>query len=223
MNVLLTDFVKSRFPFSFFLSRCKVVEAMENAKTNRNPQQIKEYDNDLRRVRQLQQMQAEQEAKAKAKQLAEEKAARIAQEKKAAKEKKDKQLTSGSNSTTTSKKNNDNNAKPSLNINNFSTPSYRYVHSIFVLLFLFGLVGIQMKNCAHLLVPLLPLFVCFPQTSTKDGSTRVRSIVPISHFRAGFLVFCRWNSGWNSFCWTTLVYTLCVQKAGDCNFGAPTK
>lgn len=104
----------------WFYVRPKVVEAMENAKINRNPEKVKEYDNDLRRVRELQQKQAEQEAKAKAQELAEKKAARLAEERKAAKEKKAKQTTSGSYSKSTSS-----NAKPNLSINNFSTPSYR--------------------------------------------------------------------------------------------------
>ena len=91
-----------------------VLSALENAKSQRSPQQIKDHDQDLRRVRQRQQLQAEQDAKLNAKQLEERKAQRLAEAKKEAKKK---SIATNKTKSGTS----------SLNINNFTTPSYRYV------------------------------------------------------------------------------------------------
>lgn len=99
----------SQFSFSFFA----VLEAMDDIQTRRSPQTVEKYDNDLRRVRAMQQLQAEQDAKAKAKALKEKKAEQPAPEKKEPKP------------VTTTKP-----PSSSLNMNNFSTPSYRYVFCV---------------------------------------------------------------------------------------------
>ena len=95
------------------------MDAMEDAKLQRSPQKVKDYDNDLRRVRQMQQLQAEQDAKIRAKELKEKKAAEVVPEKKEKKKPKPPSTTSTSTS------------KPGSNLtmNNFSTPSYRCVSS----------------------------------------------------------------------------------------------
>lgn len=58
----------------WFILKPKVIDAMDDLKTRRSPQQVKTYDNDLRRVRQMQQLQAEEEAKIKSRELKEKKA-----------------------------------------------------------------------------------------------------------------------------------------------------
>ena len=59
-----------------------VLEAMEDIQTRRSPQTVKKYDNDLQRVRAMQQLQADQEAKTKAKELKDKKSQQPAPEKK---------------------------------------------------------------------------------------------------------------------------------------------
>ena len=117
---------------------------MDDVKVRRSPQQVKDYDNDLRRVRQMQQLQAEQDAKIKAQQLKEKKAAdaKAAKEEREAKQGGTKlgnaSLGKSSNNNKPSKKptkDNKTSGKSSgnsnLSMNNFSTPSYRYVYIIF--------------------------------------------------------------------------------------------
>ena len=106
------------------LYQTTVVSAMETVKAERSPQKVKDYDLDLRRVRQLQQMQAEQEAKIKAKELQEKKAKQLL-------ESEIKQPKSNHSSNVNTKKPADaskkSGAASSLTMNSFSTPSYRYV------------------------------------------------------------------------------------------------
>lgn len=92
---------------------------MEDLKTRRSPDQVKDYDRDLRRVREMQQLQAAQEAKEKAKELQAQKEERLRQEKLELKEKK-KKIKAKTNTTKAADTSN-------LSMNSFSTPSYRYV------------------------------------------------------------------------------------------------
>ena len=84
-------------------------------KSQRSPEKIKDHDRDLRRVRQLQQLQAEQQARLNAAELQKKKEERLEEEKKAAK-KRAAELKKTQSGTT------------SLSMNSFSTPSYRYVN-----------------------------------------------------------------------------------------------
>ena len=87
-----------------------MLDVMEDVASRRSPQKVKDYDNDLRRVRQMQQLQAERDAKIKAK---EKKPEEIPPEKKEKKKPKPTPATKPASS---------------LNMNNFSTPSYRCVY-----------------------------------------------------------------------------------------------
>jgi hypothetical protein len=97
-----------------------VVAAMEDVKIRRSPQQVQDYDRDLRRVRQLQQIQAEQDAMIKAKQLKEKKQAEILAQDINAKKPTATATTTTKSKVTSAKKTN-------LSMNHFSTPSYRCV------------------------------------------------------------------------------------------------
>ena len=95
---------------------------MENAKSARSPGQVKDYDQDLRRVRQLQQMQAEQEAKAKAEELKRKKEEQLQLQQ----QKKDETKSGSNRPAKPIKKNNKNNQGPALSMHTFSSmPSYR--------------------------------------------------------------------------------------------------
>ncbi|CAB9507146.1 expressed unknown protein [Seminavis robusta] len=95
----------------WFYLKPRVMAAMDDAKTRRNPQQIRDYDNDLRRVRQMQQLQAEQDAKIKAQKE------KSSSQEVVPQEKKKKPIPKKPKATTSSAE--------SLSMNNFSSPSYR--------------------------------------------------------------------------------------------------
>jgi septal ring factor EnvC (AmiA/AmiB activator) len=94
-----------------------VVAAIEDMKIRRSPQKVQDYDRDLRRIRELQQMRAEQDAKIKAKELREKKQAEILAQDINAKKKE--------TTTTTKPKTASSTKKTIPSMNHFSTPSYR--------------------------------------------------------------------------------------------------
>lgn len=105
------------WPIAFLLAmwfyvRPQVMTAMANKKAERSPQQVKNTNQDLRRVRQLQQLQVEQDAKLNAKALEERKAERLAEEK--AQAKKNKVVVNKTKS-----------GSSSLSMDTFTTPSYK--------------------------------------------------------------------------------------------------
>lgn len=107
---------------------------VETLKT-RSPNQTRNYDEQLRRVRQMQQLQAEQEAKLKAEELKRKQAEELKrkQAERLAQQGKEEEKKSGSssrpdNSTRPAKPIKPNNDGPALSMRQFSsTPSYRYI------------------------------------------------------------------------------------------------
>ena len=87
---------------------------MDNVRSQRSPEKVKDHDRDLRRVRQLQQLQAEQDAKLNAEELKKRKEERMQEEKAQAKKR-----TAAINKTKS--------GTSSLSMNSFTTPSYRCV------------------------------------------------------------------------------------------------
>ena len=86
---------------------------MDEVNARRSPQKIKDYDRDLRRVRQMQQLQAEQDAKIRAQGVKTQKKPVVQPVEKEKKKPLPKPKTTSST------------AASSLSMANFSTPSYR--------------------------------------------------------------------------------------------------